>query len=712
MLAASTFRPLFMVREEEDEDHFLVEVAVENSKTQERISLNKILTQQQYANERFNILKEISMLSTLVDGLDNYINKEAVAPIVLDYELFTPFLMQTIPAMRLLNISVLLPKSLEELLRPKASVRVSKKATNETGFLRLDDLLEFDWQIALGDELITLAEFKKILQNASGLIKFKQQYIYVDPSDIEKIYKALNQPHALSKAQLLQVALSQEHNSAPIQLSQEVRALIEELNAATEIEVPAAINATLRPYQKRGFAWMYKNMRIGFGSILADDMGLGKTLQVITLLQKIKDEGALTKEKVLLIVPTGLLFNWKAELERFAPNLTFFIFHGTGRDICAFDADIMLTTYGIVRSDKLLLKKRKWQVAIIDEAQNIKNHDTEQSKTIRALSAGTHIALSGTPVENRLSEFWSIMDFANKGYLGTNKHFQHEFAKPIQLFNDMQVVTRFRKITAPFMMRRLKSDKTIITDLPEKVEINQFTQLTKQQSALYKKVTEEGIREIEGIATDSSQALFKRQGLILQLILALKQVCNHPALFLKNKQLTPELSGKTALLLELVDSIVRNNEKVLIFTQFREMGDILQQIIEEQMGVPTMFYHGGCSIKERESMIERFQNNHTDRVFILSLKAAGTGLNLTAASHVIHYDLWWNPAVEAQATDRAYRIGQHKNVVVHRFITKNTFEEKIDKMIQHKKHLANITVTSGENWIGKLSNKELHAMFE
>lgn len=261
------------------------------------------------------------------------------------------------------------------------------------------------------------------------------------------------------------------------------------------------------------------------------------------------------------------------------------------------------------------------------------------------------------------------------------------------------------------MMRRLKSDKTIISDLPEKIEKNQIAQLTKPQLALYQKVTDAAIVEIEGISTDSSQSLFKRQGLILQLIMALKQVCNHPALFLKNDIISPELSGKMEMLLDIVDSIVRNNEKVLIFTQFREMGHILQQVIEERMAISPMFYHGGSSLKDRQAMVDRFQNNRTDRVFILSLKAAGTGLNLTAASHVIHYDLWWNPAVEAQATDRAYRIGQHKNVVVHRFITKDTFEEKIDKMIQHKKHLADLTVTSGESWIGKLSNKELHEIF-
>jgi SNF2 family DNA or RNA helicase len=348
---------------------------------------------------------------------------------------------------------------------------------------------------------------------------------------------------------------------------------------------------------------------------------------------------------------------------------------------------------------------------IVDEAQNIKNYDTAQSKAVKSIPANIRIAMSGTPVENRLTEFWSIMDYANKGYLGTIKTFKEDFANPIQLSNDENVTAKFRKITAPFMMRRMKTDKTIISDLPDKIEQNQFAQLTKQQAALYQKTMLAAMEEIEGCDGKDQQTLFKRQGLVLQMILALKQVCNHPTQFLKNGQFDASLSGKTELLLELLDSIVDSSEKVLIFTQFTEMGDLLQRFIEERFGERPMFYHGGCSVKQREEMVHRFQHNRADKIFLLSLKAAGTGLNLTAASHVIHYDLWWNPAVENQATDRAYRIGQDKNVMVHRMICKNTFEERIDEMIQKKKHLAEMTVATGENWIGKLSNKELREIF-
>lgn len=458
---------------------------------------------------------------------------------------------------------------------------------------------------------------------------------------------------------------------------------------------------------------MYRNMRIGFGSILADDMGLGKTLQVITLLQKLKNDGLLTpKTPAAVVVPTGLITNWQDELARFAPELTQHTYHGAQRDFKQFDADILLTTYGVVRSDISTIKKRKWQVVVIDEAQNIKNAETAKSKAVRSLSAATHIAMSGTPVENRLSEFWSVMEFANKGYLGTTKHFNEQFARPIQNSGDTETAALFRKITAPFLMRRLKTDKSIINDLPDKIEQNENVYLTQSQASLYEQTLREAMKEIEGIESTDQQSLFKRQGLVLQMILALKQICNHPALFLKNKDKDPELSGKTVMLLDLLQSIVESNQKVLVFTQFKEMGSMLVPMITKRLGEAPLFLHGGCTVKERKSLVDRFQNERGGQVFLLSLKAAGTGLNLTAASHVVHFDLWWNPAVEAQATDRAYRIGQHQNVLVHRFITKNTFEERIDAMIQQKKNLADLTVATGENWIGKLSNDELQQIFK
>lgn len=709
-LSNEVYKPVIIVTELETEK-FDVSISIEDTSVVNHIQipLAKILKEKQFEKQRYKILQTLSLLSPFIKGLDTYIDLAGNQPIHYDIKEFSPFLMEVLPAVRLLDIKIMLPKSLQELLRPKASVKL-KKNNDTQGFIRLEHLLSFDWQVAIGDTLISPDEFNKIMRNASKLIKFKENYIYVGDAELEKLYKIFNEDKPLNSYQLLQSALSEEFEGAPILMTNEVQELIKELTSDQDIPLPDGLNAQLRPYQQRGYSWMYRNSRIGFGSILADDMGLGKTLQVISILLKFKQENAINnKHKALIIVPTGLLTNWQSEIQKFAPDISSHIFHGSNRNYTLFDADVMLTTYGVLRSDTELLKKQKWQVMIIDEAQNIKNHETAQSKAVKSIPSNIRIAMSGTPVENRLTEFWSIMDFANKGYLGNIKSFKTTYAEPIQVFNDEHVVTKFRKITSPFMMRRMKSDKSIIADLPDKIEQNQFALLSKQQVALYEKTMRIAMDEIEGCSDQKS--LFKREGLVLQMILALKQICNHPTNFLKNGQFDPSLSGKTELLFELLDSIVDSGEKVLIFTQFREMGDLLKRFITERFGEEPMFYHGGSNVNQRNDMVERFQNNRADKIFILSLRAAGTGLNLTAASHVIHYDLWWNPAVENQATDRAYRIGQKKNVMVHRMITKNTFEERIDQMIQKKKHLADMTVATGENWIGKLSNKELREIF-
>ncbi|GHS91483.1 helicase [Bacteroidia bacterium] len=711
-LTSEQYKPVIAVSEtllDEFEVQLFVEDTTKPEQTQ--VPLSVILKRIQYEKQRFKILQSISLLTPFIRGLDTHINLGGDSPVRFSTGEFAPFLMDVLPAIRLLDIKILLPKSLQELIRPKISVKLKKK-TETLGFLRLDDMLDFDWQVALGDRVISPDEFKELFNNASKLFKFKENYIYADENDLEKIHKSLTSNKLPNSFELLQTALAEEYEGSPVILTDDVRDLIRELTSSENIPLPQGLDATLRPYQQRGFSWMYRNSRIGFGSIIADDMGLGKTLQVISILLKFKEENALSnKRPALVVVPTGLLTNWQTEIAKFAPSLSSFIFHGQSRDFKTFKADIMLTTYGVLRSDHELLKKQKWQAMIIDEAQNIKNQETEQSKAIKSIPANIRIAMSGTPVENRLSEFWSIMDFTNKGYLGTLKTFKENYSQPIQVYNDEQVAIKFRKITAPFMMRRMKTDKTIISDLPDKIEQNQYALLTKQQAALYQKTMQAAMDEIEGIEGSDQQTLFKRQGLVLQMILALKQICNHPTQFLKDKKYNAALSGKCELLFELLDSIVENGEKVLIFTQFKEMGDLLEKFITERFGEKPMFYHGACSIKQREEMVQRFRHNRADKIFILSLKAAGTGLNLTAASHVIHYDLWWNPAVENQATDRAYRIGQTKNVMVHRMICKNTFEEKIDAMIQKKKHLAEMTIASGENWIGKLSNKDLREIF-
>ncbi|MBQ6956753.1 MAG: DEAD/DEAH box helicase family protein [Bacteroidales bacterium] len=677
------------------------------------LMLSDIINDKKYSAIKIEVLREVAMLSPYIPGLEHYVSVKATESITMDASQLVTFLMQMVPSMRMLGIKVVLPKELQQLVRPRITMTIKKKRVNADGVARLSmgKMLDFDWRVAMGTNTLSIEEFNELAGKAHGLIRFKGQYIYVNPDDLTRLDETIRGLRQPSANELLQSALSESYDGAAVALTPEARKMIASLSKQRKMAVPKEIHATLRPYQQRGYEWMYRNSKLGFGSIIADDMGLGKTLQVITLLQKFKNEGSLEKRHVLIVVPTTLISNWQTELQRFAPDLSCQTYHGSGRTLENMESDILLTTYGVARSDASLLKKNAWHTVVIDEAQNIKNADTAQSKAVRSIPAENHIAMSGTPIENRMSEFWSIMDFANHGFLGTLAAFQKRYAHPIQKWGNREVAENFRRTTAPFLLRRLKTDKSIIDDLPDKIEENTYTVLTEQQTALYHETVEHAMEVIENADTSTQQAIFKRQGLVLQLILALKQICNHPALFLKNGETRSDLSGKAETLLTLLESIVSNRQKVIIFTQFKEMGDLLQGIIKEHLGQEALFLHGGCTLKKRSEMVESFQNRPESRIFILSIKAAGTGLNLTAASHVIHYDLWWNPAVEAQATDRAYRIGQHQNVVVHRFITKNTFEEKIDSMIQEKKHLADMTVSTGENWIGNLSNEELNEIF-
>ncbi len=712
-LSQEKYKPMLIVEECKD-DKFKITVSVQNTQNvlDVAIPLKDILLQKQYDNDRFEILQSVSQMSGFIDGLDEFINTSGEKEIIMGIETFTPFLMQMIPAIQLLDISVMLPKSLQQILKPRASVKIRNKTTGKS-FFRLDKMLDFEWQVAIGDTVMGEEEFRQLLKKSEGLIKFKTEYIYVEKEDLVKLYKHFSQSKEMSAFQMLRSALSGDYFGAKVSLTDEVKKLIEELTNFKEIELPTGIRAELRPYQQRGFSWIYRNTQIGFGSVLADDMGLGKTLQVIAAVQKFKEEGHLEKEKILVVSPTGLITNWQAEVQKFAPTLKTAIYHGSQRDLEKLDGyDILLTSYGIARTDADKLKKLKWHSLVIDEAQNIKNQNTAQTKAIKSIKSGNFIAMSGTPVENRLSELWSIMDYSNRGLLGSAKEFAETYGNPIEQLNDRKTADKLKQVTSPFLMRRLKSDKSIISDLPEKIEIDSFASLTKEQASLYEKTLEKAMDEIEGIKQSDQKSLFVRQGLVLQMIMALKQICNHPTQFLKNGKMDPSLSGKIDLLFDKLDSIIESNEKVLLFTQFTEMAKLLKHFINERYKQEPLFYHGGSSINQRKEMVERFQTNHADKIFLLSLKAAGTGLNLTAASHVIHYDLWWNPAVEAQATDRAYRIGQKNNVMVHRFITKNTFEEKINEMIQHKKALAEMTVATGENWIGNLSNKELRDIFD
>lgn len=703
------FIPILKVKDKEVEFEVSVGFEDKSNPIASFLELENILKDKQYKSMRMVALRDLAMLADFFPQIGQLVASKGERPLSFSSKSFVGVLFNILPTIRLLGIKILLPKALRKLLRPQLSMLVQTQeeaGVTPSGIISMQGLLRFQWQIAMGDQLMNAEDFRALIKELSGIVKLNDQYVFFDEKEIQNLIQKLEHPPKVDGNQLLQIALAENYNGAAVKLDQRTRDLIEELMSTKVTPVPKGLKAQLRPYQQRGYEWLYKNSRLGFGSLIADDMGLGKTLQVISTLLKLKEDGELVNQKALAIVPTTLLTNWDKEIRKFAPALAAHIYHGSNRNLDPLkEADILITTYGVVRSETKL-QKVKWLAIIIDEAQNIKNPATIQTKAVKKLKAPIKIAMSGTPVENRLSEYWSIFDYTNKGYLGNLSKFKEKFAKPIEVDRDQQQLKQFRKVTAPFILRRLKSDKTIIKDLPDKIEKDQFCSLTPAQTAIYQNVidtTLKTIEEAEGI---------NRRGLILKLITALKQICNHPTHFLKRGEADPLLSGKASMLFNLLPQVLEAGEKTLIFTQYQEMGKLLAEMLHTELQLEVPFLHGGVSRKGRDKMVERFQNDRATRVMILSLKAGGTGLNLTAASNVVHYDLWWNPAVEAQATDRAYRIGQQNNVMVHRFITKGTFEEKINQLLLQKKELAELAVSTGEKWIGELSNSEIKELVQ
>lgn len=642
---------------------------------------------------KMHILRFVSFLQAFLPQIALLLQKEQI---LLSQEILEEFLLRTATIISNLGVDVILPKELKNLLKPTLSLKVKNNGSKSLqSFFTLDGMLEYDWQIALGDTLISVSEFEKLVANAGKLIAFKDNFVIISAEEAKALFAQINRKTKLNKFDILQAKLSGE-----AEFDIDLENFFEQILSVRSIKAPESLKADLREYQQRGFEWNINNLLNGFGTILADDMGLGKTIQAITALLYLKENGYI-KKRIVVVVPTSLLSNWEKEIEKFAPTLSYFSYYGTKRTIQ--ESDILLTSYDIARRDSDILKKVGIDCLIIDEAQKIKNSDTTIAKTLKSFKAKYKIALSGTPVENNLSELWSLFDFTLPKYLKSLKEFTKNYAQDIEINKDRAKIKKLKQITAPFMLRRLKTDKSIISDLPDKIVIDEYATMSKEQASLYKKVVDETMKRL-----DEGDA----KGLIFKLIISLKQICNHPRNFDKKSPLKKELSGKSELLLTLLDTILQKDEKVLIFTQYVEMGNILTKLIQEELYTEPLYIKGNMSKKQREETVEKFQTDNRYKIFILSLKAGGTGLNLTAANHVIHYDLWFNPAVENQATDRAFRIGQTKKVTVHRFITKNSFEEKIDKMIQAKKELSDLSVNIGESWLKDMNTDEIKSLFK
>lgn len=655
---------------------------------------------------RRDVFRQITIASEYMPPLKDILSSKGKKDVTISSVKMAGFITDVQGTLNILGIRVVIPKELRRLAFPRLAVGAELKAKGKTiSYLSLDKMLNFSWKIAIGDMTISKKEFLELVRSTEGIVRFKDQYIMLKPEEIRNILERLNKPlPRVSSMEVLQASLTGEIEGMLFDPDDAIKRIIDNLTKVEDVPIPSTLKAALRPYQERGFRWLYSNVTKGLGSCIADDMGLGKTIQVITLILKLKDEKWI-KSPILVICPTTLLGNWKKECERFSPSLKVLIYHGTKRRLDISRSDLVITSYGILRRDIHNFRDKDWRMLVIDEAQNIKNPDTDQTKAVKSISAPACIAMSGTPVENRLTELWSIFDFINKGYLGPLKGFIRRYAIPIEKYRDRTCIEKLRQATAPFIIRRLKTDRSVINDLPDKIISDEYCYLTKEQAAIYKQVVDFTMKEIQ-----NSEGL-QRRGLVFKLITSLKQICNHPVHYSKKGIATKEQSGKAEKAISLLDKIISVGEKALLFTQYMVMGELLVDMIKGEFKKDPLFFHGGVPRYKRDRMVEEFQSNGRYPVMIVSLKAGGTGLNLTAATNVIHYDLWWNPAVEAQATDRTYRIGQMRNVIVHRLITLGTFEEKIDEMIKAKKELADLTVATGEQWITELSDRELKEIF-
>ena len=477
------------------------------------------------------------------------------------------------------------------------------------------------------------------------------------------------------------------------------------------IEIGEEFKGSLRPYQERGLGWLSYLEKFGLGGCLADDMGLGKTIQLIGLLLHERSNGV-TTGPTLVLSPMSVVGNWQREIERFAPSLSVLVHHGIDRNRDqefiseAEEQDVVVSTYALARRDLEHFQRVRWHRIVLDEAQNIKNPTTQQSRAVRSLEAARRIALTGTPLENRLAELWSIFDFLNPGYLGSLHEFRRRFAKPIEKDQDPERRQLLHQLTRPFLLRRLKTDPDVIRDLPEKLEMRVFCNLTEEQATLYQAVVEDMMGRI-----DTTQGMARR-GLILTALTRLKQICNHPRHYLQDGSDLFGRSGKVERLAEMLEELLSVGDRALCFTQFTEMGTLLEDHLKKRLGVDILFLHGGTPQAERDRMVAEFQSGEGPPVFLLSTRAGGTGLNLTAANHVFHFDRWWNPAVEDQATDRAFRIGQTRNVQVHKFVCVGTLEERIDKIIEEKKNLVDLVLATGESWLTELSTDQLREVLQ
>ncbi|MEU1587586.1 DEAD/DEAH box helicase [Micromonospora sp. NPDC005710] len=666
------------------------------------------------------LLAELGRASRLWPDLDVALRTAAPEAMELDVEGAHRFLSAGAPVLHAAGFGVLLPSWWQ---RPSARLGARLKARSRTApgtvggteaGVGLDALVDYRWEIALGDHPLSAEELAALAETKTPLVRLRGRWVELDPGRLAAGLRLLRSAGELTVADLLRLGLADGEATGALPVLEVTAdgALGDLLAGAVErrltpLDPPPGFQGTLRPYQQRGLAWLAFLRSLGLGGVLADDMGLGKTVQLLALLAGDPPEAGPT----LLVCPMSLVGNWQREAARFTPGLRVHVHHGAERargaefTAAAHGADLVLTTYSVAARDAVDLAGIDWHRVVVDEAQAIKNASTRQAEAVRALPARQRVAVTGTPVENRLADLWSIMQFANPGLLGPAATFRKKFAEPIERHGDAEAAERLRRITGPFVLRRLKTDSSIISDLPEKLEMEVLCNLTAEQAALYRVVVDDMLARIE-----TSDGI-ERRGLVLATMTRLKQVCNHPAQLLRDGSPLEGRSGKLARLIEILEEVLAAGERALLFTQYAEFGAMLRGHLSARFGREVLFLHGGLGKAERDALVQRFQSAEGPPLFVLSLKAGGTGLTLTAANHVVHVDRWWNPAVEDQATDRAFRIGQRRRVQVRKFVCAGTVEEKVAAMIADKRSLAERVVGTGEQWITELSTGQLRDLF-
>jgi SNF2 family DNA or RNA helicase len=679
-------------------------------------------------NAREYLLAGLGQAAGICPGVEDSLKTSTPAGFELDVHGAHQFLTEKAWLLEQAGFGVLLPawwtrKGTKLHLTARANVK--SPSMQGGGGITLNDLVQFNWEVALGDQPLTLQELETLARLKAPLVRVRGQWVQLSAEEIQAaldFWKKQGDGQApLRDVVRMALGSAQAPGGIPFEgvtASGWVKDFLAQLEGRAtfeELPPPEDFQGTLRPYQVRGYSWLGFLRRWGLGACLADDMGLGKTVQALALIER---DWQVDRRPVLLICPMSVVGNWQKEAARFTPDLPVLVHHGLSRvkgaefKKQAAEHALVLSSYALLYRDFELFKGVDWAGLILDEAQNIKNPQTKQAQAARGLKADYRVALTGTPVENHVGDLWSVMEFLNPGFLGTQAEFRRSFFVPIQAQHDEEAGQRLKRLTGPFILRRLKTDKSIIADLPDKLEMKVFCNLTKEQASLYAAVVKESTRDI-----DAAEGI-QRKGLVLATLSKLKQVCNHPSQFLGDNSPIPNRSGKLARLTEMLEEVLAAGDRALVFTQFAEMGEIIKKHLQETFGQEVLFLHGGVPKKQRDQMVSRFQeagggseSPGGPRIFILSLKAGGTGLNLTAANHVFHFDRWWNPAVENQATDRAFRIGQRRNVQVHKFLCAGTLEDKIDEMIERKQKVAGSIVGAGEGWLTELSTAELKELF-